>query len=61
MTRFFKLKENHTSVSTEITAGLTPFLQCRIFFLLPRISLVRPGCRLKESFWQRLLHQLLVP
>ena len=38
MTRFFKLKENQTSVSTEITAGLTTFFAMSyILFVAPNI------------------------
>ena len=38
MTRFFKLKENNTSVSTEITAGLTTFFAMSyILFVAPNI------------------------
>lgn len=33
MEKFFKLQEHHTTVGTELLAGMTTFLRCLIFYL----------------------------
>ena len=57
--KLFKLKQNHTSVKTEVVAGITTFMTMAYILAVNPSILADAGIDPPQYCWQRRWHRLL--